>query len=43
MLKAEKSSEIFVFNSNFLCDGAINRPAQPGFLKSSLNVLSNDT
>ena len=40
MLKADKSSENFVFNSNFLCDGAINRPPQPGFLRSSLNLLS---
>ena len=43
MLKADKSSEIFDFNSNSLCDGAINRPPQPGFLRSSLNLLSIDT
>ena len=39
MLKADKSSEIFVFNSNFLCDGAKNRPPNLGFLALALSYI----
>ena len=39
MFKADKSSESSVLNSNFLCDGAKNRPTNLGFLAPALSYI----